>query len=686
MSREMYAFFTSGTVPSPLCEACGERIFLFSPSGEIRGSFNDKEGILPWLEKLQEPSMVTDLFPTEALRRRSLEILSRLENTKIESFSFTWHRDQNVRKYWVRWCFLENSGGALFFRDITGAFWADQSLNVVARIFQVTRGGVAITNREGTILSVNPAFTAITGYTPEEVLGKNPRILKSQHHTPDFYEDMWKQLLLEGFWEGEIWNRKKSGEAYPEHLRIAAIYDEKGYVERYVSVFYDLSELKEVQAQALHHKYHSNLTSLPNRLLFSDRLSVAINRKKRQGEPRGTIAVLYADLDRFKKINDSYGHVLGDKVLARVAQLFKETGLEEETLGYLGGDEYAFFFVDPPVKTGFIPRLNRILELLRSPLALENGTTVQLSGSLGISLFPEDGETPEELLQHAEIAMYRAKKNGGNQYAFFSRDMHQTVQRKATLELALQRGLEMEELFLLYQPQIDLNSREITGIEALVRWQCGERQTVISPGEFIPVAEESGLIISLGEWVLRQACRDMAAWDDAGGPPIPFSVNISAKQLYRSGFQPMLSRILAETGADPKRLILEITENAMLGRKESLEKLFSELRILGLRLSVDDFGTGYSSLAYLRYIPVDELKIDKIFVDPLGKEPLAGELIQSIISLGKSLGLSIVVEGVETEEQERVLRRFGVSMSVQGFLHARPMKIEEVKRRFFPGS
>ncbi len=685
MPRDMYTLFTSGTFPHPLCEACRERIFLFDPSGEIRSPLHEGEDF-PWLEKSSNPHNVKDLFPTEALRKQGVEVLSRLENTKMEAYSFSWSRDADVRKYWVRWCFLGDFGGALFLRDITTAFWADQSLNVVARILQVARGGVAVTDREGTILSVNPAFTAITGYAPEEVLGKNPRILKSQHHPPEFYEEMWSRLLLEGVWEGEIWNRKKSGEAYPEHLRIAAIYDESGYVHRYVSVFYDLSELKEIQAQAMHHKYHSNLTSLPNRFLFADRLLVAINRKKRFPSSGGTIAVLYADLDRFKKINDSYGHVLGDKVLARMAKLFRETGMEEETLGYMGGDEYAFFFVNPPVKNGFLSRLDGILELLRSPLELENGSTVQLSGSLGVSLFPEDGDNPEELLQHAEIAMYRAKKNGGNQYAFFSRDMHQAVQRKATLELGLQRALEEEEFFLLYQPQVDLNSREVTGMEALVRWQCRDRQTVVSPGEFIPVAEESGFIVPLGEWVLRQVCRDMVEWTRAGTPRIPFSVNISAKQLYRENFHFMVRRILEETGADPKWLILEITENAMLGRKESLETLLAQLRSLGLRLSVDDFGTGYSSLAYLRYIPVDELKIDKIFVDPLGKEPLAGELMQSIISLGKSLGLSIVVEGVETEEQERILRRFDVPLSVQGFLHARPMTIEEVKRRFFMDS
>lgn len=679
----MHAFFSSGKVPQPLCEACRERIFLFGFSGDIRRSLNDQGVFLPWIETSREPQEVTEIFPTEALRQRARDVLSRLERTKIESYPFAWCRDAHIRKYWVRWCFLDESGGALFFRDITEAFWADQSLGVLARILQVARGGVAVTDPEGTILSVNPAFTAVTGYTPEEVLGKNPRILKSEHHTPDFYEDMWNRLLLEGFWEGEIWNRKKSGEAYPEHLRIAAVYDENGHVQRYVSVFYDLSELKEMQAQATHHKYHSNLTSLPNRLLFSDRLSVAIKQKERQASPKSTIAVLYADLDRFKKINDSYGHVLGDKVLARVAQLFKETGLEEETLGYMGGDEYAFFFVDTPVKTALIPRLNTILELLRSPLDLENGTTVQLSGSMGVSVFPEDGESSAELLQHAEIAMYRAKKSGGNQYAFFSRDMYQMVQRKASLELGLQRGLEEGEFFLLYQPQIDLHTRKVLGVEALIRWHCGERKDVVSPGEFIPVAEESGLIVPLGEWVFRRACMDMMAWDKSGAPAIHFSVNISAKQLYRKDFYSMISRILQETGADPRRLVLEITENAMLGRRESLESLLRNLRSLGLRFSVDDFGTGYSSLAYLRYIPVSELKIDKIFVDPLGGDSLSGELIHSIISLGRSLGLSIVVEGVETEEQKEVLLGFGVPLAIQGFLHARPMNIEEVKRRFF---
>ncbi len=686
MTRDLYNFLTSGAPPTLLCEVCQEQIFLFDASENILSTFNALEKSLPWIDPASpSPQRVRDLFPTEALRKRALEVLSRLEKTLSESYPFTWTQDNHTyRKYWVRWCSLEGGGGVLFLRDISQAFWSEQGLSVVARILQVSQGGVAVTDREGTILSVNPAFTAITGYAPEEVLGKNPRVLKSQHHTPDFYEQMWQQLLSEGLWEGEIWNRRKSGEAYPEYLYIAAVYDENEHIHRYVSVFYDLSEFKEMQAQALHHKYHSNLTSLPNRLFFADRLSVAIQQRKRHDGSKGTIAVLYADLDRFKKINDSYGHMVGDKVLARVAQLFRDTGIEEETLGYMGGDEYAFFFLDAPMKTGLIPRLNSILDLIRSPLLLEDGTLVQLSGSMGVSVFPEDGETPEELLQHAEIAMYRAKKEGGDQYAFFSREMQEEVQRRGVLEIGLQRGLMEDEFFLLYQPQVDLETRQVRGIEALVRWECGERGVTVPPGEFIPLAEESGLIVPLGEWVFRRACMDVVAWDRQGGAPIDFSVNISPKQLHRDDFYDTISRIIQQTRVNPKRLILEITENAMLGIRDNLEELFHRLRDLGLRLSVDDFGTGYSSLSYLRHIPVDELKIDKIFVDSLGQDPLGEGLMESIVYLGRSLGLSIVVEGVETEEQEEVLRKFQVPLSIQGFLHARPMMLEEVKARFFP--
>ncbi len=684
MSRDLCNFLTSGVAPPALYEVCREQIFLFDASGNIVGAFDDLEKDLPWIEASTFPRRIMDLFPNEPLRRRAMKIISRPEQTISESYPFSWTPDDHTsRRYWARWCFMQGGGGVLFLRDVSEAFWAEQGLSVVARILQISPGGVAVTDREGTILSVNPAFTAITGYTSEEVLGKNPRILKSQHHTPDFYEQMWHQLLSEGLWEGEIWNRKKSGEAYPEYLYIAAVHDENGHIHRFVSVFYDLSELKEMQAQALHHKHHSDLTSLPNRLFFADRLSVAIQQKKRHEASKGNIAVLYADLDRFKKINDSYGHVVGDKVLARVAQLFKETGLEEETLGYMGGDEYAFFFLDAPMKTGLIPRLNSILDLIRSPLLLEDGTLVQLSGSMGVSLFPEDGETPEELLQHAEIAMYRAKRDGGDQYAFFSREMHEEVQRRGVLEIGLQRGLMENEFFLLYQPQIDLETQRVRGIEALLRWGCGERGVTVPPGEFIPLAEESGLIVPLGEWVFRRVCMDLMAWDREGGAPIDFSVNISPKQLHREDFYDTISRILQQTRVDPKRLILEITENAMLGIRENLEDLFHRLRDLGLRLSVDDFGTGYSSLSYLRHIPVDELKIDKVFVDSLGQDPLGEGLMKSIVSLGKSLGLSIVVEGVETEEQEEVLRKFQVPLSIQGFLYARPMTLEEVKSRFF---
>jgi len=551
-------------------------------------------------------------------------------------------------------------------RDLTHIREIEGKFDLARTIIDNVREGVVVTDSSGTIEQVNGAFTEITGYAPEEVLGGTPRVLKSDHHSPEFYESLWESLLERGEWRGEIWNRRKTGEIYPEWMTIHAVRSSSGEVLHYIAIFSDLTEIKEKDAQLLHQTYHDRLTGLPNRTLLYDRLRVELRASAREGN---RVALLLLDLDRFKMLNNTLGYPAGDQVLIEAGRRLRETCGEFATVSHTGADGFAVLLsgLDSPALAGAQAR--RILDVLRSPLRLGEHS-VYLSASLGIAVHPEDGRTAEELMRKAENALYRAKSRGGGAYAFASEDLDAEFSRKLRLESGLRRALEEREFLLHYQPIVELRSGRILGLEALLRWPVPDG--FVPPAEFIPLAEETGLILPLGEEVFRMACRAIRDWRDAGIPLLPVSVNVSAVQVADPIFYETVRGVLNEYAVSPSSLTLEITEQSLMHDRDRVKALFRRFKALGLSVYIDDFGTGYSSLSYLKDFAFDGIKIDRSFVVGLGRNPRDVSLVEVILNLARALGLHVVVEGVEEEPQLRILYDLGAP-SIQGYCFARPM-------------
>ncbi|WP_232222197.1 bifunctional diguanylate cyclase/phosphodiesterase [Thioalkalivibrio paradoxus] len=541
-----------------------------------------------------------------------------------------------------------------------------------AAVIESTRDGVMITDLSPRIVSVNPAFTQITGYDEEEVVGQNPRFLQSGRHGPDFYLAMWKSLRNAGHWRGEIWNRRRDGKVYPQWLSISRVLDEHGRPIHYTGVFTDISEIKRTEEQLQHLAHHDPLTDLPNRLLAQVRLEQAIARARRN---RYQVAVLFLDLDRFKTINDSLGHPVGDHLLVEVAKRLAGRLREQDTLARLGGDEFLLILEQPrdPEAAGQLADV--LLKLLEQPFVIENGRELFVSASIGISLFPDDATTVTELIQHADAAMYQAKSRGRNTYQFYTAALTRLANLRLSMEARLRRAIERNELLLHYQPQVDLATGTPVGVEALVRWQSSEGR-IVPPGEFIPIAEDSGLIVPLGYWVLREACTQGRSWLDAGRPPMRLAVNLSALQWQHKDLLKRIQAILDETGFPAEQLEFEITETTLMEGGGPETGVLVALRDLGVRVAIDDFGTGYSSLAALKRFPVDVLKIDRAFVDGLPDDPDDQEITSAIIAMARSLHLEPVAEGVETRAQRDFLLERGCRTG-QGFLFARPLPVGE---------
>ena len=544
---------------------------------------------------------------------------------------------------------------------------SQQNLRLADKVFEATLEGIIITDAEGIIETVNPAFTRITGWRREEVVGKNPRILSSSQQPPEFYRHLWQSLREHGFWQGEVINRRKDGKFYTEHLTITGIRGPDGTFTHYAGIFSDITQRK-LNEERLHYlANHDPLTDLPNRTLLMERLSAALNRAHRQGK---RVALMFLDLDRFKFINDTLGHAVGDKLLQTVASRLTGSLRASDTVARLGGDEFNIVLEDIRDLRGVAQTAQKLIDRVQGMVTLD-GHDVYVTASIGIAIYPDDGGTPEVLRMNADTAMYRAKERGKNNFQFFTADMNASTLARLRLESSLHRALACQEFQLHFQPKIDLVHGHIYGMEALLRWHSHELGPV-SPADFIPIAEESNLISTIGEWVLEQACRQARHWLNLGLLPGTVAVNLSSKQMTQGDIVATVRRILEHSNLPGHYLELEITESVAMDNTGEMIRTLKNLKALGVRIAIDDFGTGYSSLSYLKQLPVDVLKIDRSFVTDLHENRDDAAIASAIISMGQSLNLQPVAEGVEREEHRQFLLDHGCQYG-QGYLFSRPV-------------
>jgi diguanylate cyclase (GGDEF)-like protein/PAS domain S-box-containing protein len=580
---------------------------------------------------------------------------------------------------WIRWEIRpwKNADGSvggliIFSEDITDRKRAEEELRIASVAFQ-SRDGMIVTDSKGNILRVNEAFEKVTGYLAGELVGKRTSIFKSYvHHDDVFYRNMWEAMSTEGKWEGSIWNRNKEGRILPVWLSVSAVRGLDGVITHYIGIYSNTSDPREAERKIMELAYYDPLTNLPNRRLLLDRLNqarIAVTRNQVFG------AVLLIDIDRFKSINDTRGHDMGDQVLMAVAQSLRSNLREMDTAARLGGDEFIVLIPDlgldaENAMNGLKMIADKLHRSISEPVYL-NGIAHSTTSSIGITLFSHKTQGINELLKEADLALYQAKASGRNAIRFFDNDMHTQFTEKTNLEASLRRALDKGELSLAYQPQVDQVGK-IIGAEALLRWNVNGLDS-ISPDIFIPIAEEGGLIVPIGEWVLQTACTQLASWTNSElTNELVLSVNISAKQFMRSSFADMVELIIQKAGINPNFLKLELTESLLLEDVDSVISTMSALRKIGVKFSIDDFGTGYSSLSYLKKLPLDEIKIDKSFVLDIAWDEGDRAIIRSILSLAQSLKLRVIAEGVETIEQRDYLFAEGCCF-YQGYLYGRPL-------------
>ena len=574
------------------------------------------------------------------------------------------------------WCLVSASpmlddegrfaGSFAMLGDISQIKRTEEELKLAAHVYDDSPNAIAITDAQFRVHSVNAAFTKITGFSAEETLGRPATFLDNRLRL------QCARLGPGERWQGEIWNQRKSGEIYPEWLSLSPVTDSQGRTTHFVAIIADLTERKEAESRIDYLANHDPLTGLPNRLLFQSRTDQALSMASEQNRQA---ALLLLNVDRFKTINDSLGHLTGDKLLQGVAGRLRQCVRETDTVSRQGGDEFIIVLtgVDSPDEAGRVAA--KILDQLDAAFDVD-GQQLRTSFSIGIALFPEDGHDPETLMKNADTAMYHAKESGRNTYRFFDERMNVNTLERLQLENGLRQAIGRQELRLAYQAQVDLASGRIIGLEALLRW-ASEPLGNVPPSRFIPLAEECGLIIPIGDWVLREACRQARQWQDAGLAPVPVGVNLSALQFRRSDIVAGVAAALDESGLDGRWLELELTESLLMESGPDVILTLGRLKALGVRLSIDDFGTGYSSLAYLKRFPVDRLKIDQSFVRDLAQNPDDAVIIRTIIQLGHNLRLEVIAEGTETLEQMDFLRREGCT-AAQGYLFSRPVPADAI--------
>lgn len=559
-------------------------------------------------------------------------------------------------------------------REIGQRKQAEQGLLLSAKVFESNTEAIMITDANHKIVMVNQAFVDITGYSFDEVLGENPKILSSAKHEPEFFETFWQSLNTHDLWRGEIWNKRKNGEVFPEWVTISVLRDEQAQITHYVAVYLDISERKQEEERINYLANYDVLTGLPNRYLLADRIEQAISSAHRH---QSLVVVMFIDLDYFKNINDSLGHDIGDALLKQVAIRLKACLRRTDTIARQGGDEFVAVLseLDSAAEAVFVAE--KMIASLQANFTLAE-YQLSISPSIGISVYPEDGAASVELLRNADLAMYRAKDSGRNNFQFYAPDMNSKALARLKLETSLRVALAQHEMTVYYQPKVNVISNEMTGMEALLRWQHPE-MGFISPDLFIPIAEESGLINEIGDWVLREACLQAHLWQAQGFEIVPIAVNLSVRQLKQTDFVASVLDILRDYGLESRYLELEITESMLMDMGESGMQVLEKLRAAGIKLSLDDFGTGYSSLSRLKNLPLDRLKIDQSFVRDIVTDANDASIVTATAVMAHALNLRVTAEGVEAQAQLDFIKSLQCE-EYQGYLFSRPVTASEVER------
>ncbi|NWG30854.1 MAG: EAL domain-containing protein, partial [Rhodocyclaceae bacterium] len=554
--------------------------------------------------------------------------------------------------------------------DVSERVEAEYRLREAAAVFEASNEAIMITDDAGVIRRVNQAFTRMTGYSAAEAIGQTPRILKSDRHDERFFASMWERLRAQGRWEGEVWNRRKNGEVFPVWQIISAVPDAQGKVAGYVTLAIDITQKKHDEDEIAFRANYDPLTGLPNRNLLAERLSQALKQARREGS---RVAVMFIDLDFFKQVNDTLGHAVGDRLLQLVAERMRLCVRETDTIARLGGDEFVVLLMDIEETAPAGNVAEKIIAQMNEPFDIE-GNEIHIGASIGITFFPDDGRDIDALFRNADLAMYRAKALGRNNAQFFEPALTTAAVDRRMLENDLRGALTRREIHLHFLPLVDLASNRIIGAEALLRWQHPQRG-LLEPAKFVPLAEETGLIREIGAWAFDEACRQLSAWE-AAGHSLMLAINVSIRQLPEALSVQHILAVLAKYGLSPRQIVLEITERTLLAEMPAVQQWFAAAGEAGLHLAIDDFGTGYSSLAYLKRFPVRHVKIDKTFVHDMESDAGQRALVEAILAMAHSLGLSVVAEGVEAPSQVNLLREHACELA-QGFLYSQPLPAEE---------
>ncbi len=623
----------------------------------------------------------TDDWRTHSIHPEDLPRVQKLLQEHIVGHSDVFeseHRIRNARSEWVwvrsrgKVVERDSSGSPLRMagtaRDITIIRRAERERRVALEVLRSMSEAVAVIDLDFRFISVNPAFSRITGYSEEEVIGQNSRLLDSSQHSAEFYRRVRDVLERTGHWAGEMWQKRKDGEEFLGWIEMSEVRDGMGLRSHFVAVVNDITDKKRAEQELRYLANYDTLTGLPNRALLSERLGRAIVRARRQ-ETR--VAVLFLDLDRFKDINDSLGHAAGDRLLKAAATRLQATVGASDTVARLGGDEFTVVLEDVESIPAVERMAREILTAFSMPLEVDERHDVSITPSLGISLYPDHALVPTDLLKFADTAMYQAKAEGRNTYQIYNETMDAESRRRATVLASLRKAVDRGEFRLVYQPRMALADGRITGVEALLRWHSAELGE-ISPVVFIPLAEESGLILQIGDWVLSEALQTLKRWRSHGLNEIAIGVNVSVLQLLRGNLPETLRNLIQDLGVPGNRIELEVTESMVMQNAEQTTNVLNELRKLGVSLAIDDFGTGYSSLVYLKRLPIDTLKIDKEFIGDLTRDPDDEAITATVITMGHSLGLNVIAEGVESEQQLIYLREQGCD-EIQGYWLSPPL-------------